>query len=397
MCTWQGGATATTTKAVKNSAVLGVTDPSSTNLLNMACAVCTPATGCPMMTAPAPIAAGSFQQLGWDPKYDPGVNNEKPIYIPSDVIIPTLDDVPDGSDPMYDGYGPGLWTKTDLAWLDGNAMHWDFFVNTNNWSQVFADPTTMNADPDAYDAFVDILKNHHPGNHTVDHCQIGDNGSSSPGNAIPGCCDCPNYPSNTCAGELDGVESMVASISNSGRTHLTRMRMPYGYPLAPGSGASAAAVKDAQLVIRTRAVSIGWHFATNDADNSPCGCSNSAAPCSCPDESKGGVCCSDTPGCSGGGASAGPYDSQQAQINQVTSQIGARPGSGAWGILLMHGVLPWTAAALPILFGPNGMVGNAGFRIGTVEDAVCWKYGMHSWDVVNKINGYTGTSQRGPN
>jgi len=396
MCTWVGGASPTS-GGTANTAVLGVTDPTSTNLLNKMCQVCTPATGCPMMTGPAPVAPGSFQQLGWDPVYDPGPDNSQPIYIPKDVIIPTLDDVPDGADTQYDGYSPGLWTTTDLAYLDSNNWHWDFFMNTNNWTQVTTDPTVPGVDVDAYNAFVDILKNHNPGNHTVHHIYIGDNGHSTAGSALPGCCDCTNAQ-DTCRSELDGVESLVGQISNGGRPHLTRMRMPYGYPLIPGSGATAAAMSDAQNVIKTYAVSIGWHLLTHDADNVPCGCSNINASCSCQDESKGGMCCTDTPGCAGGGAMGGPYNYPQAEVNQMTMQAGCGPGAAGWGIVLMHGVLPWTAGALPMLFGPNGYFTKAGFRIGTVEDAVCWKYGMHSWDVVNKINGYTGTPQeRKPN
>jgi hypothetical protein len=380
----------------KNTATLGPVT-ANLHLLNPMCQVCAPP-DCPMMTGPAPVAAGSFQQLGWDPMYDPGTNNTQPIYIPNDVIIPTLDDVPDGSDTTFDGYTPGNWTKTDLAWLDAQGMHWDLFMNTNNWAQIFADPTNANSDPDAYNSFVDILKNHNPANHTVDHIYIGDNGGSTAGNTtMPGCCDCTNYPSNTCKSELDGVESMVAQISNNGRPHLTRMRQPFGYPLEPGSGASAAAMTDAQNLIKTYAVSIGWHLLTHDADNSPCGCTNTAMSCTtCPDEANGGMCCSDTVGCANpnGTALGGPYDYPQASVNQVMSQIGSGKGSGAWGILLFHGVLPWTSGAIPLLFGPNGLLKTAGFRIGTVEDAVCWKYGMHSWDVVNKINGYTGANAR---
>ena len=28
-----------------------------------------------------------------------------------------------------------------------------------------------------------------------------------------------------------------------------------------------------------------------------------------------------------------------------------------------------------------------GFRIGTVEDAVCWKYGKHSWELAKQTSG----------
>jgi hypothetical protein len=83
--------------------------------------------------------------------------------------------------------------------------------------------------------------------------------------------------------------------------------------------------------------------------------------------------------------------------NQVVSQVGAAKSGKSWGIILMHGVLPWTAAAIPMLFGPNKWVEQNGWRVGSVEDAICWKYGMHSWDIINQNNHYTGTTARGPN
>jgi hypothetical protein len=53
----------------------------------------------------------------------------------------------------------------------------------------------------------------------------------------------------------------------------------------------------------------------------------------------------------------------------------------------MHSTYPWTHDALPILLGANGYFATHGFRVGTVEDAICWKYGMHSWDIVQQLTG----------
>jgi hypothetical protein len=54
-----------------------------------------------------------------------------------------------------------------------------------------------------------------------------------------------------------------------------------------------------------------------------------------------------------------------------------------------------TTDALPILLDPvNGYIVKNGFRLGSIEDVICWKYGMHSWDIVNQLNPGAG---RGPN
>jgi hypothetical protein len=75
--------------------------------------------------------------------------------------------------------------------------------------------------------------------------------------------------------------------------------------------------------------------------------------------------------------------------------MGSAPGQGSsYGIILMHGVLPWTRDALPMLFGPNGYVTMHGFKTATVEDVICWKYGKHSWELVNQLN---QGANRGPN
>ena len=60
----------------------------------------------------------------------------------------------------------------------------------------------------------------------------------------------------------------------------------------------------------------------------------------------------------------------------------------------MHGTYPWSLGELKGLLDPKtGYLTTHKFRRGTVEDAICWKYGKHSWELIAEING----SQRGPN
>jgi hypothetical protein len=73
----------------------------------------------------------------------------------------------------------------------------------------------------------------------------------------------------------------------------------------------------------------------------------------------------------------------------VTHALGEGPGQGSWGIVRLDGTSPQAAAVLAALFDPRtGYVPTHGFRVGTVEDAVCWKYGRHSWELVSQITGH---------
>jgi hypothetical protein len=128
-----------------------------------------------------------------------------------------------------------------------------------------------------------------------------------------------------------------------------------------------------QSVIAKYAVVIGWNFDSTDSlydDGSNCMSGPLGDPC--------------------------PTGAALAQF--VMNAVGT-PGNGTNGIILMHGLFPWTHDALKLLFDPvNGQAVKAGFRLGTAEDVVCWKYGMHSWDIINLLNHYTGTPQeRKPN
>jgi peptidoglycan/xylan/chitin deacetylase (PgdA/CDA1 family) len=300
---------------------------------------------------PAPLE--TYPGTGWDGMAGlPG-----PAFIPNDVVIPTLDDVPDGADSSTDGYAPGNFTKTDLAFLDANNLHWDFFINTDNWAGPITGDVATD-DPDGHADILDILTRHNPANHTVYHVHMGS--SIAPDTtqtpAIPQSCD-GALSMDTCVSEMQGVETVINKMSGGAIPHLTRFRPPYGEPYQ----ANGPGLADVEAVVKKYAVWVGWNILTSDADQGP------GAPTSTPD----------------------------SVINLTTAALGSGPGNGtSWGIILMHGVLPWTAQAIPTLFNPTtGKVHMLGFRVGTVEDAICWKYGMHSWQIVQQQTGQT----RNPN
>jgi peptidoglycan/xylan/chitin deacetylase (PgdA/CDA1 family) len=279
-------------------------------------------------------AIDTYPSTGFDPQ---------PAYIPNDTIIPTFDDVPDGQNmPVDPVYGVGDWTKGDVAFFKSNNMHVDMFINTNNWCG------DVLMDPDCTQTLVDILAFHNPANHTIHHIHMGIAGTPDD----PGCAD-----ATSCDAELAGVEAVVDMLSMHGRPHLTRFRAPYGEPFqAQGPGLAMA-----QQVVAKYAVQVGWNLDSGDST-----CNSMTAPC---------------------------FTGQQIADN-VTQLIGSAPGQGQrWGILLMHGTFPWTHDALPILYGPSGYLAQHGFKLATVEDAICWKYGKHSWEIVQQLTGQT----RNPN
>jgi peptidoglycan/xylan/chitin deacetylase (PgdA/CDA1 family) len=292
---------------------------------------------------------------GWTAPNDPypfvgfdGVT--QPPYIPKGVIIPTLDDGPDGPDPIADdggtdGYSPGSFTKTDLAFLDANNLHFDMFINSNNWTDQVTGDCATEPDPEPHNDILDILTLHNPGNHTVHHVAMATN-SSPPVDTTatsPQCCDCMFNSNITCDSELAGIETLVNKMTNGGRPHLTRMRPPYGAPW-PGSGYTGN-LTDAQMAAAKYAVAVGWHIDDTDSNwNGP--------------------------------SSGTPPPTGDAIVQAIMGQI----SSGSYGILLMHAVFGWTADALPKLFGPGGQIPTS--QLATVEDAICWKYGKHSWDLI---------------
>jgi peptidoglycan/xylan/chitin deacetylase (PgdA/CDA1 family) len=277
-----------------------------------------------------PAAIGMFPDTGFDPQ---------PSYIPNDVIIPTFDDVPDGENvPADPVYGKGSWTRSTIDYFKTLDTHVDMFINTNNWCG------DVTQDDDCLATLIDILKLHNAANHTVRHVHIGIAGVPDD----PGCADAAS-----CEPEIAGVEMLVDRLSQSGIPNLTRFRAPYGEPFqAMGTG-----IQMAQPLVAKYAVQVGWNLDSGDST-----CNSTTAPC---------------------------FTGQQIADN-VIQLIGTGPGAGQrYGILLMHGTFPWTRDALPILFGPNGYFAKHGFRLGTVEDAICWKYGKHSWEIVQQVSGKT--------
>ncbi len=267
--------------------------------------------------------------------------DEKPDFIPNDVIIPTLDDVPDDVMTTADqAHGKGGWTTKDLAWLDAHHMHWDLFINTDNACDLVDAPT-----PDGCNkAIADILKNHYPANHTVHHYHLGMA-------TADGCGDAACVKT-----ELQGVETFINAASGGARPHLTRFRAPFGEPYQEGPG--AAGYNFVPAAVSPFAVSVGWNLDSDDSNHDD------------------GTNCTDSDGnpaaCPTGAVTAG-----------VVEGLIKTPGKGAYGIVLMHGLFSWTYDALPLLFDPTtGYLAKNKFRVGTVEDAICWKYGKHSWEIV---------------
>jgi hypothetical protein len=285
-------------------------------------------------------------------------------YIPKDVIVPTLDDVPDTVNTSM-AKMPGNWTKSDLRDLLDvmttlGKFRMDFFINTKNACDI-----TGNSNPDCAATVVDILTLHNPGNHTVHHSHLA---GPDPGNGDPFCSD-----ASCVDAELSGVETVISALSNGGRPHLTRFRAPFGEPYQVGT------MTYVQPEVAKFAVMVGWNFDSTDSEYDTGTVSKpNVADCAQYNTSTPGPC---------------PTGAAIAQV--VESAL----TGGNWGIVLMHGVFGWTHDALKILFDPvTGWAVQHNYRIGTVEDVICWKYGMHSWDVVNTLNHYTGTPQeRQPN
>ena len=193
-------------------------------------------------------------------------------------------------------------------------------MNDNNWVTVTTNPADGTCDPDGYNAYVDILTNHFPANHTADHVQMGgdfqgntDCFQYSP--TQPQCCDCTLCPTTDCTTEISSVETLIAGISNNGRPHSHASAIPMATPAEQPEPSRALA--DVQPKVAKFAVQVGWNFLTDDADNTPCACQEtSGTTCTCIDESKGDVCSTDTT------STPGPYDNVTADYTNFVTAIG---------------------------------------------------------------------------
>jgi peptidoglycan/xylan/chitin deacetylase (PgdA/CDA1 family) len=263
----------------------------------------------------------------------------QPSYIPNDVIVPTFDDTPDGiNNPPDPNFGAGDWTRKMVDYFDSVGMHVDFFINGNNFCDVAKTP-------ECQETIRRVLKNHNPANHTVHHIHMG---GTSTGTGADASCN-----GAACDAEMMGVETLINTLSMGGRPHLTRFRAPYGEPFQAGNAGAIAGI------VGKWAVHVGWQMDSTDSLCDNC-----------------------------------KYTGKQI-AQKVIDQIGTGPGKGSsYGIVLMHGTYPWSYDAAKILYDPKtGYTQSHGFRLGTVEDVICWKYGKHSWELIAAAN----NSQRGPN
>jgi peptidoglycan/xylan/chitin deacetylase (PgdA/CDA1 family) len=166
-----------------------------------------------------------------------------------------------------------------------------------------------------------LAEGHHIGNHTADHA------------VLPYLAD-----AGTIEAEIADVEQTIGTLTDGAIPHLTRFRAPEGIPYESGSMADMALVYP---VVAKYAVHIAWNFKSGDSE----------------------------------GFIDGP-----SLFTNVVAQI-KKPGdpTASWGVMLSDANNQQTHDMLPMLI--PYLRGN-GFRLGTVEDVVCWRFGKHSWEII---------------
>jgi peptidoglycan/xylan/chitin deacetylase (PgdA/CDA1 family) len=297
------------------------------------------------------MAMGTARPIGTMPALEfTGVGEANPSYIPKDVVIPTFDDVTDRPYTMADGkkftnFQDGDWTRKLLDFLEAQNLHVDFFVNANNFCDVAANPGCATQ-------IKRILRNHNVASHTVHHIHMGVQGTRD---GTPDTFDCGIAGSKygDCEDELKGVESLINTLSNGGIPHLTRFRAPYGEPFLQPNGATASVgAKVAKYAIHT-----GWAMDSQDSWD---------------DE--------------GGLAKGNDYFAEKVLVDVR---------AGKRGLILMHGTYPWSVGEAKILLDKDNPKSfqKMNLRLGTVEDAICWKYGKHSWQIIEELT----KTPHGPN
>src|SRR5205814_4716921 len=132
-----------------------------------------------------------------------------------------------------------------------------------------------------------VAEGHELGNHTVHHPHLG------------------TMTPDQIEAEIAGVEKTVNGIFGASAPKLTLFRAPYGEPYTDGPG--SAATKKVSAVVAKHAVHIGWAADTLDWS-----------------------------------FHAGDADKVLASVKNLVKT----PGTGAYGVILMHCVQPQTAAAL---------------------------------------------------
>jgi peptidoglycan/xylan/chitin deacetylase (PgdA/CDA1 family) len=245
----------------------------------------------------------------------------QPTYIPPNVLVISLDDVPGTNDMTPAGF-PDV-TAADLAFFKTNNLKVDFFINTNNYL-----PTNQNAD-----IMQMSTDGHYLGNHTIHHYHLG-HAPSADGimacNADPTCVD----------SEISGNETAINTIVGN-KPHLTRFRAPFGEPYQGGYAQATADMAAVAPVVAKYAVAFNWNFDSGDSN---------------------GMAWTGT-----------------TLYQNVVSQIGT-PGNGTtWGIMLAHGVYSFTYDMLQTLIP---YLKQNGFVLANLEDVSCWMWGKHTWDII---------------
>ena len=163
-----------------------------------------------------------------------------------------------------------------------------------------------------------VAEGHELANHTVAHLHL------------------PQQSDAKIESELAGVEKTVADIFGPEGPKLTLFRAPYGEPYTDGSGAAFTKVA---TIGAKHAVHIGWAIDTNDW--------------------------------------ACPTGNAQCVYDNFTKLV-KTPGTGAYGVVLMHSIHPQSAGALARIIDYAKM---NGFVFKQVEDVVRARYGKSSAEI----------------
>src|SRR6185436_14048568 len=148
--------------------------------------------------------------------------------------------------------------------------------------------------------------------------------------------------------ELAGVEKTVADIFGPGGPKLTLFRAPYGEPYTDGSG---AAFNKVAPIGAKHGVHIGWAIDTLDWEK----------------------------------------PNADAVYSSFTGLV-KTPGTGAYGVVLMHSIHPQTAGALPRIID---YLNTNKFVIKQVEDVVRARYGKSSAEIFGVSTGTGGSGTGG--
>jgi peptidoglycan/xylan/chitin deacetylase (PgdA/CDA1 family) len=164
-----------------------------------------------------------------------------------------------------------------------------------------------------------VDEGHELGNHTVHHNHL------------------PTLDAKVIESEITGVESVVDGLTQGDIPKLTLLRAPYGDPYQSGSSQAKALVSP---VVAKHAVAINWNFDTFDTTTT---------------------------------------DGNWIYNNFVSVVKTPGAAGASWGIFLIHSVNAQDVDALPRILD---YIKAKHFKLATVEDVLCWKFGKYSKDLV---------------